>query len=104
MIRWTSIIKVLKLELDRTVRPRKPRTAHFCSFLASRTPLWEKSNDLVRTAIEPHGSENRDQIASQGSLLPFESETLKKKNAINSAPFRVGVMVERVDCWNKWSL
>ena len=75
MTRWTSIIKVLKLGLDCTARPGKPRTAHFCSFLASRTPLGEKSNDPVRTAIEPHGSENRDQTATQGSLLPFESET-----------------------------
>jgi len=34
----------------------------------------------VRTAIGPHGFENRDQTASHGSLLPFESEPKKKKN------------------------
>ena len=33
----------------------------------------------MRTAVEPHGSENYDQTASHGSLLPFESEPKKKK-------------------------
>ena len=42
----------------------------------------------MRTAIEPHGSENRDQIASQGSLLPFESETLKKKKCYKFCSFQ----------------
>ena len=33
----------------------------------------------MQTTVEPHGSENRDQTASHGSLLPFESEPFKKK-------------------------
>ena len=33
----------------------------------------------MRSAVEPHGFENRDQTASHGSLHPFESEPLKKK-------------------------
>ena len=34
------------------------------------------------TAVEPHGSENYDQTASHGSLLPFESEPKKKKKKL----------------------
>ena len=49
-----------------------------------------KKQGTVQTAVQLHGSENHDQIASHGSLLPFESEPLKKKKkkALNSAPFR----------------
>ena len=35
-----------------------------------------KKQGPVRTAVGPHGSENRDQTASHGSLLPFEFEPL----------------------------
>ena len=38
-----------------------------------------KKQGTVQTAVQLHGSENHDQIASHGSLLPFESEPLKKK-------------------------
>ena len=34
----------------------------------------------MRTMVGPHGSENRDQTASHGSLLPFESEPKTKQN------------------------
>ena len=36
-----------------------------------------KKQETVRTAVQPHGSENRDQPASHGS---FESEPKKNKN------------------------
>ena len=38
-----------------------------------------KKQGTVRTTVQPHGSENRDQTASHGSLLPFESEPKRKK-------------------------
>ena len=38
-----------------------------------------KKQGTIRTAVQPHGSENRDQTASHDSLLPFESEPLKKQ-------------------------
>ena len=51
-----------------------------------------KKKGPVRTAVGPHGSENRDQTASHGSLLPFQFEPKKKKKkTLNSAPFRVRV-------------
>ena len=64
---------------DRTVRPEKPQTVHLCgSFSLKNRSIWKKQGP-VRTAIWPHGSENRDQTASHGSLLPFESEPKRKK-------------------------
>ena len=58
-----------------------------------------KKQGTVQTAIQLHGSENRDQTASHGSLLPFESKPKKnktkqnkkehRKQALNSASFRV---------------
>ena len=36
-----------------------------------------KKQEAVRTAVQPHGSENRDQTVSHGSLWIW---TLKKKN------------------------
>ena len=38
-----------------------------------------KKQGTVRTVIQPHGFENRDQTASHDSLLPFEFESKKKK-------------------------
>ena len=55
-----------------------------------------KKQGTVRTAIQPHGFENRDQTASYDSLLPFEFESRKKKNtekrALNSPPFKLTVL------------
>ena len=38
-----------------------------------------KKQEPVQTAVGSHGSENRDQIGSPGSLLPIEFEPKKKK-------------------------
>ena len=38
-----------------------------------------KKQGPVRIAVGPHGSQNRDQTASHGSLFPFESKPKKKK-------------------------
>ena len=38
-----------------------------------------KKQGPVRIAVGPHGSQNRDQTAFHGSLLPFESKPKKKK-------------------------
>ena len=68
------ITKVLKPRLNRMVRLGKPRTAHFCGSFSLKYRSMGKKQGPVRTAVEPHSSENRDQTASHGSLLPFESE------------------------------
>ena len=39
-----------------------------------------KKQGPVLTAVGPHGSENRDQTGSHGSLLPIEFEPKKKKH------------------------
>ena len=66
--------KVLKPGPDRTVRPGKPQTTHFCDSFSLKNRSMGKKQGPVWTAVGPHGSENRDQTASHGSLLPFESE------------------------------
>ena len=75
----TLFFKVLKSGPDRTVRPEKPRTVHLCGFFSFKNLSTWKKQGPVWTAVEPHGSENRDQTASHGSLLPFQSEPPKKK-------------------------
>ena len=65
---------VFKPGPDRTVRPEKPRTVHFYSSFSIKNRSIAKKQGPVQTAVGPHGSENRDQTASHGSLLPFESE------------------------------
>ena len=74
-----TVGKVLKPGLDRTVWPGKPRTAHFCGSFSLKNYSMGKKQGPVWTTVEPHGFENCDQTASHGSLLPFESEPLKKK-------------------------
>ena len=71
--------EVLKPEPDRMVRPGKPQTAHFCGSFSLKNCSMRKKQEPVRIAVGPHGSENRNKTASHGSLLPFESEPLKKK-------------------------
>ena len=66
--------KVLKLGSDRTFRLKKPRTVHFCSSFSLKNRSMGKKQGPVRTAVGPHDSENHDQTASHGSLLPFESK------------------------------
>ena len=66
--------KVLKLGSDYMVRPEKSRIVHFCGSFSLKNCSMGKKQGPVRTAVEPHSSENRDQTASHGSLLPFESE------------------------------
>ena len=69
-------IKVLKPGPDRTVRPENPQTVHFYGSFSIKNRSMGKKKEPVRTAVGPPGSENRDQTASHGSLLPFESEPL----------------------------
>ena len=71
---------VLKPEPNRTIRLEKPRTTHFLGSFRLNNHSMGKSQGSVRTTIGPHGFENRDQTASHGSLLPFESELKKIKN------------------------
>ena len=66
--------KVLKPGPGRMVRSRKPRTTHVCGSFSIKNRFMGKKQGPVRTAIGPHGFENRDQTASHGSLLSFESE------------------------------
>ena len=66
--------KILKPRTDRMVRPEKPQTVHFCGSFSLKNRSMGKKQGPVRTAIESHGFENRDQTASHGSLLPFKSE------------------------------
>ena len=42
-----------------------------------------KKQGPVRIAVGPHGSQNRDQTTSHGSLLPFESKPKKKGNEMD---------------------
>ena len=65
---------------DRIVRPEKPRTVHFCGSFSLKNRSMKKKQGPMQTAVGPHGSENRNQTASHGSLLPIESEPKKKKN------------------------
>ena len=55
-----------------------------------------KNQGTVRTAIQPHDFENRDQTASHDSLLPLNLNLKKKKNtekqALNSPPFKLTVL------------
>ena len=57
-----------------TVRPENPQTVHFYGSFSIKNRSIGKKQEPVRTAVGPLGSENRDQIASHGFLLPFESE------------------------------
>ena len=60
--------KVLKPGPDRIVRSGKPQIAHFCGSFSLKNHSMGKKQGLVRTAVEPHGFENRDQTTSHGSL------------------------------------
>ena len=71
--------KVFKPGPDRTVRPEKPRTVHFCGSFSIKNRSMSKKQGPVLTAVGPHGSENRDQTGSHGSLLPIEFEPKKKE-------------------------
>ena len=75
---------VLKPGPNRTIRPRKPRIAHFCSSFSLKNCSMGKMQGPVWTVIRSHGSKNHDQTASHGSLLPFESEPKKKKTHIHT--------------------
>ena len=65
---------VLKPRPDRTVRPGKPQTTHFCDSFSLKNRSMGKKQGPVQTAIGSHGSENRNKTASHGSLLPIKSE------------------------------
>ena len=69
---------------DRIVRPEKPRTVHFCGSFSLKNRSMKKKQGPMQTAVGPHGSENRNQTASHGSLLPIESEPQKKKKKKNT--------------------
>ena len=71
--------KVLKPGLDYTVRPENLQTVHFYGSFSIKNCSMGKKQEPVRTAVGPPGSENCDQTASHGSLLPFESEPYNKK-------------------------
>ena len=71
--------KVLKPGLDYTVQPENLQTVHFYGSFSIKNCSMGKKQEPVWTAVGPSGFENRDQTASHGSLLPFESEPLKKK-------------------------
>ena len=78
-LKWMVLLcvhpnKVLKPGPDRTVRPENPQTVHFYGSFSIKNRSIGKKQEPVRTAVGPLGSENRDQIASHGFLLPFESE------------------------------
>ena len=62
---------VLKPGPDRTVRPEKLWTAHHHGSFMLKNRSMPKMQGTVWTAVQPHGSENRDWTASHGS---FESE------------------------------
>ena len=80
VLQWFSLrkSKVFKPGLDRTVRPKKPWTVHFCGSFSIKNRSMSKKQGPVLTAVGPHGSENRDQTGSHGSLLPIEFEPKKK--------------------------
>ena len=67
-------IMVLKPGSDCMVGPEKPRTTHFCGSFSLKNNSMLKKQGPLRTVVGPHGFENRDQTASYGSLLPFESK------------------------------
>ena len=68
------LTKVLKPGPDRTIRSENPQTVHFYGSFSIKNRSMGKKQEPVRTVVEPSDSENRDQTASHGSLLPFESE------------------------------
>ena len=74
------MIVVLKPGPDGMVRSGKPWTDHFCGSFSLKNRSMGKKQGPVWIAVGPHGSQNRDQIASHGSLLPFESEPKTKQN------------------------
>ena len=59
---------VLKSGPDRTVRPEKPSTSHNHGSFKLKNRSMSKKQETVRTAVQSHGSENRDQTGSHGSL------------------------------------
>ena len=96
--------KVLKPRPDRTVRPGKPRAAHFCGSFSLKNRSMGKKQGPVRTAVRPHGSENHDQIASHGSLLPLNlnlkkhthrEKQKKKKHNYRESRKHAGLAVTR---------
>ena len=78
---WQKLIKskVLKPIPDRTVRPGKPQTIHFCGSFSLKNRFMGKKQRSVRTAVRPHGSENHDQTDSHGSCFPLNLNLKKKK-------------------------
>ena len=78
-VNFVKMIVVLKPGLDGMVRSGKPWTAHFCGSFSLKNRSMGKKQGPVRIAVGPHGSQNRDQTAFHGSLLPFESKPKKKK-------------------------
>ena len=60
---------VLKSEPDRTVRPEKPWTFRFCSFLSFKNRSMWKKQGPVRTLVGPCGSKNRDRFLRFGRVL-----------------------------------
>ena len=55
-----SVVKVLKLGPNRTIRPGKLRTPQFCSFFSFNNRSMGKKQGSVRTVVELYGSKNRD--------------------------------------------
>ena len=64
---------------DRTARPENPQTVHFYGSFSIKNRSIGKKQEPVRTVVGPLGSENRDQTASHGSLLPLNLNLKKKK-------------------------
>ena len=61
--------KVLKPRPDRTVRPGKPRAAHFCGSFSLKNRSMGKKQGPVRTVVGPYDSENRDWFLRFGWFL-----------------------------------
>ena len=78
---WQKLIKskVLKPIPNRTVRPGKPQTIHFCGSFSLKNRFMGKKQLSVRTAVRPHGSKNHDQTDSHGSCFPLNLNLKKKK-------------------------
>ena len=77
---WQKLIKskVLKPRLDRTVRPGKPQTIHFCGSFSLKDRFMGKTGIHVNRGQTSWFWEPWSNQFSR-FLLPFESEPLKKK-------------------------
>ena len=96
--------KVLKPRPDHTVRPEKPQTAHLCIFFNLKNPSMEKSGDpceplsnlkILRTMINfsrfPTSLWIWTLKKSYKKKKKTHTHTHTQKQALNYAPFRVGV-------------